>query len=385
MIKELGKGKARLIVSFGSYEKGNRLRKTKTVEYRTKRELNRLYAEFEEEVRLEWETEPKENFTVDKLLRSYIAKKRLLGTRETTLVGYDVCRRRFIGSLSEVPADSLTTYQLEDFIAEKAENGFSEGITYSTKTLANTIGLLSAAYEDAIRSGRLEKNPCKNVTLPKRTSKGMLVFSEGEIRRFLGALTNERIDLRLGYELCLLCGLRRSETLGLKPEDVDLEKEQISIVRSRHRVSGEVIEEEPKTARSRRTLAIPDIIVRDFEAMFKLRESFPYCKCDYIIQDGFGKALNPATFTNKIHEIEEKAGLPPVTVHGLRHTFASMLNSEQVDVARISAELGHSNITTTNNVYIHVFGSATDSSRGIADTLNTKFPIPATLLPQIAK
>ena len=55
-----------------------------------------------------------------------------------------------------------------------------------------------------------------------------------------------------------------------------------------------------------------------------------------------------------------------------RHTFASLLNSEGVDIARISAELGHSNITTTLNVYTHVFGGASASSRGIADVISSK-------------
>jgi hypothetical protein len=68
--------------------------------------------------------------------------------------------------------------------------------------------------------------------------------------------------------------------------------------------------------------------------------------------------------------MEEDNDLPHVTVHGLRHTFASLLNSSGVDIARISRELGHSNIGTTMNIYTHVFGDVSASSRGIADIVN---------------
>ena len=60
-------------------------------------------------------------------------------------------------------------------------------------------------------------------------------------------------------------------------------------------------------------------------------------------------------------------------MHGLRHTFATLLNANNVDIAQISAELGHSNLTTTLNIYTHVFGDVSSSSRGIADTIDSVF------------
>lgn len=68
--------------------------------------------------------------------------------------------------------------------------------------------------------------------------------------------------------------------------------------------------------------------------------------------------------------LEAEKGLPNVTLHGLRHTYASLLHSQGVGMAHISAELGHSNLTTTANIYTHIFQSATNASRGIANTIN---------------
>lgn len=363
MIKELGKGKARLIVNIGSGE--NRTRRTKTVEYKTKRELKKMYDEFEAEVR----KAPPSGMTVKSIVSGYIAKKKALGASANTIRGYNICAERIYSVLGEFSAESLTTYHVEEFVALLADKS---GKAYSPKTIANTIGLLSSAYEDAERTGRLERNPCSRATLPKKESREIVVFNEDEMMKFLEVLRNERIDYMVGYELCLLCGLRRSEVLGLKEEDVDIENRTVSIQRSRHYVEGKSVEQTTKTAKSRRTLALPDVLVKDLAMLLKERHEFDHVQSEYLIQDGFGGAINPSAFSSQVIRIEEKAGLPHVSVHGLRHTYASMLNSAQIDIARISAELGHSNITTTLNIYTHVFGGASASSRGIADTINSK-------------
>lgn len=373
MIQEISKGKALLIVNIGSGK--NRKRRVKTVTYKTKRELRDLYDDFEAEVK----RVPKNGITVKQLVDNYIRKKKALGLKATTERGYKTCAERIDSFIGGFSADSLTTYQLENFVALSVDKS-SKG--YSAKTIANTISLLSSAYEDAIRTGQLSHNPCRNVTLPKRGRKEIEVFTEDEIRKFVKALDAERIDYRAGYKLCLFCGLRRSEVLGLKEEDIDLEGRTIRIVHTRHRVNGVSVEQDPKTARSRRTLALPEFLVPDIEELLDARRSFQYEQSPYLIQDGFGNEMNPSSFTRQIHLIEEKAGLPQLSVHGLRHTFASMLNSQQIDIARISAELGHSNISTTLNIYTHVFGGATASSRGIADAISSKFGNSATILPQ---
>ena len=132
---------------------------------------------------------------------------------------------------------------------------------------------------------------------------------------------------------------------------------------------------------SRRNLAIPDMVAEHIAQLIEKHHAIQYDHTDWLIQDGFGQPMNPGSLTNRITRIEKNNGLPLISVHGLRHTFASMLNSEGIDIARISAELGHSNITTTLNVYTHVFGGATASSRGIADALNKKLDASATSVP----
>ena len=358
MIKELEKGKARLIVSVGS--RADRRRFCKTVTYKTKKELKKLYEEFEKEC----QNAPLTDITVQDLLESYIAYCRTLGRKPTTLRGYRVTAGRCYPLLGTILAKSLTTYRLERFVAEMGDNGLSP------KTIKNTVGLLSAAYDHAIFIGQLTDNPCKRVTLPKQTPKDIRILYLEEIPKFLEAIADVDLNERCAYELALFLGLRRSEILGLREADVDIVQGLVYVHNTRHRVDGVDIEADTKTKRSTRVLALPDILILDLARLLEVHRQFPYEKTDFLIQDGFGNPLGGQALASRLTRLEKKCGLPNVTLHGLRHTYASLLHSQGVDMANISAELGHSNLATTMNIYTHILNSPTNASRGIASTIN---------------
>lgn len=368
MIEQLGKNKARLIVSIGSG--GNRKRKTKTVTYTGKKDLERQYREFEVEAR----KASLSDLTVDELISGYINNRRVMGAKPTTLKGYDVCLERFNGPLRYKRAKEVHPYLLEDFVSQNANK-------WSPKTMRNTLGLLSASYTRAIKLGLLEDNPCTKITLPKNRQPEIKTFSEEDAVRFMELLKDETLDYKVGYELCLLCGMRRSEVLGLRECDFDEENGAIYIHQTRHIVDGKTTIQDTKTARSKRVLALPKLLQDDIKALIRMHQTYDWEHSDYLIQTGFGTEMHPSTFTVHLYRLECRHGLPHVSVHGLRHTFATMLNAEGVDIARISAELGHSNISTTLNKYTHVFGGTTASSRGIANNMDRKFSKTAPNLP----
>lgn len=359
MIKELEKGKARLIVSVGGRE--DRRRYCKTVSYKTKKELNQLYREFEEEC----QDMPSGDVTVKRLLTDYIDYCKTLGRKATTIKGYRDAVERLSSPIQTISAVSLTTYQLEKEIALMSSNGLG------AKTIKNTMGLVSAAYRHAIRIGLLEDNPCERLVLPKVEPRDIRIFYLDEIQPFLDALADVDLNEKVAYELALFLGLRRSEILGLKESDVDIVRGMVDIHSTRHRVDGEDIETDTKTKRSTRTLALPDILILDIARLLQIHREFPYEKTDFLIQDGFGQPLSPQTLSSRLVRLEDKKGLPHVTIHGLRHTYASLLHSQGVDMANISAELGHSNLTTTQNIYTHIIKTPSQASRGVANAINT--------------
>lgn len=359
MIKSLGQNKYRFVVSVTNNKKRKRF--TTTVVCRGgKRELKRLYDEFEKECR----KTPVTDVTVKRLLENHIKHCNVMGRKQTTIHGYEVCAERVYSSVGDILAKELTTARLEEIIAEMSDNGLS------AKTIRNTVGLLSAAYEHAIAIKQLRENPCNNVSLPKGEPRDVRILYINEIQEFLNAISDVDLNEKVAYELALFMGLRRSEILGLKESDVNIASGLIYVHSTRHRVNGSDIEQTTKTKRSTRVLAIPDILLVDIAMLLKAHGEFPHEKTDYLIQDGFGNVINPQTLASRLSRLEKSKGLPHVTLHGLRHTYASLLHSQGVDMAMISQELGHSNLATTMNIYTHVFQSMTNASRGIANTIN---------------
>lgn len=368
MIQIIDKNKAKFIINFGSGK--NRLRRTKTVTYKGKRELEKMYKAFEAECKRDKQSDE----TVEEMVDAYIDSRKLLGAKATTIKGYELCRDRLSKALRKRNASEVTPYLIDRFVSQSADK-------YAPKTIRNTISVLSASYDRAIKLGSLTENPCNRITMPKQSQPEIKTLSEVDIAKLLKALDTERLDFKVGYELCLFCGMRRSEVLGLREEDVNLPFKTVTIHKTRHIVDGKVQVQDTKTAKSRRSLALPEFICDDIKALIELHRSYEWEHSDYLILTGFGEEMHPATFTNHLTLIEEKNGISHVSVHGLRHTFATMLNSRGFDIARISAELGHANVSTTFNKYTHVFGGTTASSRGIADTLNAEFSKSATFLP----
>lgn len=356
-IKYLSRTKAKLIVSVGSASRGTRRRVTKTVDYKGKKDLEKLYRQFEDEVR----RNPLTHVSVDELVDSYINNAEIRGLSANTIHGYKSAQKRIESAFKGVLARNLTTYQVDNFVTSMAKK-------YAPKTISNTVALLDAAYERAVRSGQLSSNPCAGVVLPKREKKEIQTLAPEQLQDFMAKLDTQRRDISVGYKLCLMCGLRRGEVLGLKESDVNLPFRQVSVNKTRYIVDGVQHIQETKTARSHRTLALPKVLADEIDLLIQEHHSQGWYHSDYLIQDAFGDPLSPSIFSGTIKEI-----CPDITVHGLRHTFATLLNSKNIDLAQISAELGHSNLATTLNIYTHVFGDVSSSSRGIADTMDSVF------------
>ena len=371
MIEVLSKNKAKLIVSIGSG--ADRKRKARTVTFTSKRELERMHQRFIDEVH----HNPLIDTMVAELLESYINGRKVLGVKQTTLHGYEVAAERIYSRFKGIKATELTSYQVQTFITDMSEK-------YSAKTIRNTISLLSSAYDNAIRLGQLSKNPCKMVTLPKKEQPKIDIFDNEQIAVFLDALDEERLDYKVAYQLALFCGLRRSEILGLQEKHINVPFRCVTVEQSRHNVKGSDYVQTTKTESSHRTIAVPDFVMENIIELLDVHNSFQYKHTDYLIQNGFGQPMTPSALTSQIYRIEERAGLPHVSLHDLRHTFASMLNNANVDIAMISRELGHSNINVTLGIYTHAFGNVAQSSRDIADRLNNRFestPKSATFMP----
>jgi integrase len=363
-IQYLSRTKAKLIVSTGSASRNNRKVWAKTVTISGKKDAERQYLAFKQECLQTMATE-----TVEDLLDAYIDMQRIKGIKETTLTGYGSYAKRLKLAFKGIKAKDLTPYQIERFIASAIKGEPSKGYPKkaSPKTIKGYVSLLSSAYKMAIRNKMLTYNPCDAVIIPKQKKPDIVVLTKDDINAFVDALEDTTQDLKVVYELALFCGLRRSEIMGLMNDDVNTMWSTIKVQRTRHRIHCEDIIQDTKTEKSRAVIKVPDFVMYDIEKLMKEHEKDPYIENPFLIQYA-SEPMRPDYAKRQIKEFTKAHGLPDVTLHGLRHTFASMLNaSGEFDIAEISAALRHSNIGTTLNIYTHLFESETKSSRRIAD------------------
>jgi integrase len=366
-IKYLSRNKAKLIVSVGSASKGTRKQYSKTVTISGKKDAKDQYDIFEREVR----DLAGDVGTVADLLESYIESQRIKGLKETTLTGYESYAKRLKLRFKGVNAKDLTPYQIERFIASAMRGEPSKGYPKkaSPKTIKGYISLLSSAYKMAIRSKALTYNPCDAVIIPKQKKPDIVVLTKDDIGAFVDALDDTTLDLCVVYELALFCGLRRSEIMGLMNDDINVAWSTISVTRTRHRIHCEDIIQDTKTERSRAVVSVPEFAMYDIVRLMEEHEKDPYIENPFLIQYA-SEPMRPDYAKRQIKEFTKEHNLPDVTLHGLRHSYATMLNaSGEFDIAEISAALRHSNIGTTLNIYTHLFESATKSSRRISDYL----------------
>jgi len=363
-IKYLSRTKAKLIVSTGSASRGTRKQWSKTVTITGKKNAKDQYDVFEAECLQTLTAE-----SVADLLDAYIDMQRIKGLKETTLTGYESYAKRLKSAFKGIKAKDLTPYQIEKFIASAMKGEPKKGYPKkaSPKTIKGYVSLLSSSYKMAIRSKMLTYNPCDAVVIPKQKKPDITVLTKADINKFVDALQDTTLDLKVVYELALFCGLRRSEIMGLMNEDVNVTWLTIAIKRTRHRMKCEDIIQDTKTERSRAVIKVPEFVMEDIVKLMKEHEEDPFIENPFLIQYA-SEPMRPDYAKRQIKEFTKEHGLPDVTLHGLRHTFASMLNaSGEFDIAEISAALRHSNIGTTLNIYTHLFESETKSSRRIAD------------------
>ena len=357
-IEYIDKTHARLVVSFGSGD--NRVRRVKRITYRNKTDAKNQYDSFKEEVKKTFNTD--RTLTVEDLLNWYIDRFEKNGGKETTARAYKASAKPIIAFFKGFKAHDINLYMIDSFIASEAD-------IRSPKTIKNELSLLTSAYKQAIRRGMLSDNPCEYASAPRQIRPEIDVLTLDEMYQFVAALDHACIDFKVMCELALFCGLRKSEIYGLYSDEVT---DSVTIKRVRHHIKGKDIIQTPKTKTSARTIAVPEFILDDIKQMQADQKSRPN-ECEFLIRNQWGEP--PASYwcDKHIHQLIEDQDLPHITMHGLRHTYASMLIAEGFPVSEVSAQLGHASVDITLRTYTHLFTKATTASRRISETINKKW------------
>ena len=242
------------------------------------------------------------------------------------------------------------------------------------RTIKYVHSTLRAALEDAVREEIVEKNPAKLVRVAGPPKVERLPLSVEEVRALLTSSRDDRLYAM--FVVFALLGLRRSEVLGLRWEDVDLGHGSLQVRRSLQRIDGKPVVMPMKTLRSRRTIPLPRVVTavlerdRDAQAVERrqIAESWP--DSGYVFTTPIGTPIDPRNCTRVVQETCSKAGLRPVRLHDFRHGCVAVLLGLGVPPRTAMDIAGHSTIEMTMNVYGHV---TLDEKRDALDRLGELF------------
>ena len=231
-------------------------------------------------------------------------------------------------------------------------------IEYSKTYLKTIYNQLTAIFNYAIRFHNLDKNPCHIAgSIGKKDADEMQILSLQEFNKMIDCVTDK--ENKFFYIILFWTGMRKGELLALTYEDVDFENKTIMINKNFQIVKKERLITDPKTPRGRRVIAVNDIVLNCIKELWNT--SYKPNKTDkifYLSKDSLKRQLDTAC---------KKAGVPRIRVHDLRHSHASYLLSNGVNIVILSRRLGHEKVQTTLNIYCHICPSSEDR---LNDVLN---------------
>lgn len=265
-----------------------------------------------------------------------------------------------------------------------------EELSKMTKSAGNKCReVLNLAMKDALKDSYIKDNPIQNTKKYYREKPKIKILREDELRKLLknAKRSNWYLEILLG----VFCGLRKGEIMGLKFSDFDLENQIVRIDRqlvndasmadnpdaTRVKVDKYELTEKPPKKDSYRRLRIPKVVVKEVKKRKRKQEECKeiykeFIDYDYIsFQEQTGLPHIPNSFNSFLYKICPKLSISNISVHGLRHTFATILIEQGVPIIKISALLGHSNPHTTFEIYCDVM----EEKERILAFMNNTFPV----------
>ncbi len=271
---------------------------------------------------------------LEEWITDYAARR----VRASTLKRYkELVRVHLIPGLGYFHLARLTPQAIEKFYGDLLGH-------LSPTTAHHVASLLREALATAVKWGKIVQNPAMLTDKPKRARHEPMLWSEEQVRQFLEEARGQRHFLL--YATLVATGLRLGEALSLQWADVDLAR-GVALVRS------------GKTANARRAVLLPEELVRELKAARGIGPVFP--------------GANPWTIRKcHFYPLVKRLGLPRIRLHDLRHLHGTLLLARGVDLATVSARLGHSSKAFTLQTYIHATVAAQEKAARVANRLLTR-------------
>lgn len=366
----------RITASAGYDTEGRQIRKSMTwrpapgmTERQIAKELERQKVLFDEQVKGGYYSGniKFQDFT-EQWFRDY-AKDNL---RTRTITEYRKLTKRLYTALGHIRLDKLKPRHLVEFYRQLAEPGQNKrtGGGLAPKSILHYHTMISSVLDRAVKWGMIPESPCKKVDPPKVPKHQIECLDDMQAAAFLAGMEAAPLEDKALFTLALYTGMRRGELLGLEWPDVDFDTGVISIRRTSQYGGKELgtYTDGTKTEQSRRSIRVTQHVIdllKSYKADQAARRlllgdawAAEWTEHPRLFTNQDGRPMSPSTPLNRLRRYLDKLGLPPVSLHSLRHTNATLLIQQGVSVRAVSGRLGHSQTSTTMNIYAHQLQSA---------------------------
>lgn len=367
-----GKNTFKLTVSLGSNISGKPIRKSKTFkgsEAAAKKELAKFYTEC-----VNGSMQSNTNLSLSDFFNIWIVDYASIKLKSSTVYGYKKTFKNNIADyLGEAKMSKIKPLDIQQWI-----NKIS--LLKSPKTVKNASSLLSVIFTTAVKWDIIPLSPCRNIDLPPSERKEAAFYNREELEILFKRLSsietnNQEFKYRVAITLTAFTGLRLAELMGLTWNDVDLKNGIIDVnkVRMNEPGKGDYIDT-PKTKKSVRTISIPQEVVllltqlKQTQLQERLLLGNKWIGSDFILLSNFGTPMFYQTPSDWFKKFLKRENLKHITFHQLRHTHATLLYYLDIDMMSISRRLGHSQLSTTQNIYTHLFN---DIDKEISDKMSS--------------
>lgn len=235
----------------------------------------------------------------------------------------------------------------------------------SCSTFVKNYNIIHGSLEKAVELGMILRNPCKGVTFPEDDTETMRVLTREEQKRFIEQLDGEYYRVML--LMYLYSGLRLGEGIPLTWEDIDLENKTIRVNKKAivchdyaTHSAPQVVQNKCKTKSSKRKVVITsglvEVLREHKQSMMEQAEKLgeEWSESNLVFLNTRGNMVYSRNLQLSLYKIFNKAGIEGATMHTLRHTYATRCFEAGVDIKAISEQLGHKNVKTTYNIYVHL-------------------------------
>lgn len=312
-----------------------------------------------EEIRQEYEQKyEKSKVKVCNLLFIDYYKKWLESRRreleESTYYGYEQAMLNHIIPYFEplkIKLIDITAEDIQDYYNSKLDIGLSPN------TVRRHHANIRKALQDALEDNLIPYNMADRTKLPPVDDYEPQVYNEKQVTTLMEKITGTAIESAV--ILCIFYGLRRSEVGGLRWSDINLEERTLRIRYARTTAKREVFKPRTKSKKSKRVFAITDevyeylCILKERKQKNKLLYGDGYVDSDFVCCWDNGEALKVSYISHSFHDFLEKNNLPHIRLHDLRHSCATLLLKNGVDLKTIQEYMGHATIVTTSKFYLH--------------------------------